>query len=112
MNQDIKDKWINALRSGEYKQGTGALKNSNDAFCCLGVLCDIHAKETDTRWVDAEEGWLSNYLGNDGSLPDEVIEWADLEGMDPVICFHFISTYNDKKGYSFDQLADLIEKHL
>jgi len=112
MNQDIKDKWINALRSGEYKQGTGTLKNSNDAFCCLGVLCDLHAKETDTRWVDAEDGWPANYLGNDGSLPYKVIEWAGLEVQDPVICDHFISTYNDKKGYSFDQLADLIERHL
>ena len=112
MNQDIKDKWINALRSGEYKQGTGALKNSNDAFCCLGVLCDLHAKETDARWVDVQEGWLASYFGSDGELPDEVIEWAGLKLRDPVICDHFISTYNDKEGYSFDQLADLIEKHL
>jgi len=112
MNQDIKDKWINALRSGEYKQGIGGLKY-RDAFCCLGVLCDLHAKETDTRWVDyAEEGWLSDYLDNDGSLPDEVIEWAGLKVQDPVICSHFISTYNDKKGYSFDRLADLIDKYL
>ena len=112
MNQDIKDKWINALRSGEYRQGTGALKNS-DAFCCLGVLCDLHAKETGTRWVDyAEEGWLSDYLDDDLALPNEVIEWAGLKGQDPVICSDFISTYNDNKGYSFNRLADLIEKHL
>lgn len=33
-------KWINALRSGEYKQANGALQNEY-GYCCLGVLCEI-----------------------------------------------------------------------
>lgn len=40
MNQTIKEKWITALRSGEYKQGKDVLR-SGDEFCCLGVLCDL-----------------------------------------------------------------------
>ena len=32
--------WIDALRSGEYKQGKGALQNG-DRFCCLGVACAV-----------------------------------------------------------------------
>lgn len=36
---DIK-KWINALRSGEYKQ-TGCFLERDDAFCCLGVACKV-----------------------------------------------------------------------
>ena len=34
-------RWIAALRSGKYKQGTAQLRNSKDEFCCLGVLADI-----------------------------------------------------------------------
>jgi hypothetical protein len=34
------DKWVEALESGRYKQGTGRLRD-RDCYCCLGVLCDI-----------------------------------------------------------------------
>lgn len=40
MNKEIKAMWVNALRSGLYKQGTGALCK-NGKHCCLGVLCQI-----------------------------------------------------------------------
>lgn len=43
LKPEIKSKWITALRSGEYKQGTRALYNkSNNTFCCLGVLCHVN----------------------------------------------------------------------
>jgi hypothetical protein len=115
MKQEIKQRWIEALRSGEYKQGQGCLHNHNEnTFCCLGVLCDLHAKETNTNWVDdPEEGYTSDYLDNDASLPDKVLEWSGLERPNPLITRTLsIAIYNDQKGYSFDQLADLIEKHL
>lgn len=42
MDKTVKKKWIKALRSGKYNQGTGCLKDfENKTFCCLGVLCDI-----------------------------------------------------------------------
>ena len=45
MNKEIKDKWVTALRSGKYKQTTGALRrvtaDGESGFCCLGVLCDV-----------------------------------------------------------------------
>ena len=47
MNKEIKAEWVKALRSGEYKQGGGAL-HRGDHFCCLGVLCDI---AIDDYWV-------------------------------------------------------------
>ena len=115
MNQEIKQRWIEALRSGEYKQGQGCLHNHNkNTFCCLGVLCDLHAKETNTNWVDhREEGRPSDYLDDDLLLPNKVVEWSGLEDDDPLINRTLsLAGYNDHKGYSFDQLADLIEKHL
>lgn len=45
MDPVIKKKWTAALRSGKYRQGTGALfardGNRHIARCCLGVLCNV-----------------------------------------------------------------------
>ena len=42
----FKNKWIAALRSGEYKQGTGSLRecgeeNDTVGYCCLGVAAKV-----------------------------------------------------------------------
>jgi hypothetical protein len=53
MNPVVKAKWLTALRSGEYKQGTNRLRtdaSEGSSFCCLGVLCDVAAKEGVTAW--------------------------------------------------------------
>jgi hypothetical protein len=43
--KSFKEKWIKALRSGEYKQTMGALYLFEfDAYCCLGVACRLHGK--------------------------------------------------------------------
>jgi len=47
MNPEIKTKWLDALRSGKYKQGRGRLRDLDDKYCCLGVLCDIISPD---RW--------------------------------------------------------------
>lgn len=44
MKNVTKEEWVVALRSGEYKQGPGAL-HRGDKFCCLGVLCDLSGGE-------------------------------------------------------------------
>lgn len=44
MNNEIKEKWCEALESGHFKQGTGALcgiYDGEERYCCLGVLCEI-----------------------------------------------------------------------
>jgi hypothetical protein len=35
--------WVDALRSGEYLQGTGALRKDEPikAYCCIGVLAEL-----------------------------------------------------------------------
>src|SRR5579864_8820013 len=40
MTPECKKMWIAALRSGQYKQGKGAL-SSESGFCCLGVALDV-----------------------------------------------------------------------
>lgn len=39
--KEIKEKWLTALKSGEYIQGTIVLEE-NGQHCCLGVLAEIH----------------------------------------------------------------------
>lgn len=45
LDHDIKKRWVAALRSGKYKQGTGQLCHINisgeNFYCCLGVLNEI-----------------------------------------------------------------------
>ena len=46
MKRDIAEKWVAALRSGEYRQGVGLLQAPNTKeFCCLGVLCELAIKD-------------------------------------------------------------------
>lgn len=48
------DKLITALRSGEYKQTRHRLKDS-EGYCCLGVGCDIYAKDNqDGKWTTVD----------------------------------------------------------
>lgn len=76
--------WVDALRSGDYKQGDGQLRarrTAGDEFCCLGVLCELAIKDGVTVTVDRREGTdYFLYEGQAGLLPREVIDWA---GFDP-----------------------------
>jgi hypothetical protein len=48
MKREVRDKWCNALESGEYRQGKKQLKTHENEFCCLGVLFDVMGG----TWVD------------------------------------------------------------
>lgn len=47
----ILDEWVPALRSGDYRQGYGTLKDATGAYCCLGlgakILADTHPEVLD-----------------------------------------------------------------
>lgn len=40
MNRALRDRWVAALRSGQYPQSKGSLR-THTGYCCLGVLCDV-----------------------------------------------------------------------
>lgn len=56
---ELQLKWIEALESGEYKQGKGQLRDG-DQYCCLGVACDVYDKATDQS---GESGWINKPMG-------------------------------------------------
>lgn len=112
MNQDIKAKWVAALRSGEYQQGDDKLKNHVDnTYCCLGVLCDLHSKLTGLGHWDDNGHYRDRLDGNDLYLTTGVRLWAELDEHHPRVDGDGLGTLNDN-GYTFAQIADLIEVHL
>ena len=81
-------KWLEALRSGEYIQGRDRLR-LGDRFCCLGVACDLYAKETGKGgWLSPESNDSQVFMvrGRDmkytEGLPLVVSEWL-VEGIKP-----------------------------
>lgn len=115
MNQRIKKLWIDALRSDGYAQGSGRLR-VGDAYCCLGVLCDLHARETGNQWEDGStdlEDDMCVYLGSDCVLPGAVSAWAELDSTNGALHdgSSSLAYYNDM-GNDFHFIADQIEKYL
>jgi hypothetical protein len=119
MNPIVGKAWLAALRSGHYKQARGRLANGElTQFCCLGVLCDLHRKETNGEWVLDICG-DNTYLGNTGSLPFTVSEWAGLiensSVSNPVVEFNdreLDLAYLNDSGNTFKEIADTIEDQL
>lgn len=129
MNPKVKALWLDALRSGEYKQGSGRLQTSDGKFCCLGVLCDLamksgviqppkkklaHAVHGEIVWFYGD--WDYDFI----SVPTDVQRWAGLSDRNVLIRFSpddgseeiYLSDLNDSGEYTFDEIADLIEQYL
>lgn len=122
MNSKVKQLWTEALLSGEYKQGSKRLRDKEDHFCVLGVLCDLYVKHhTDCRWkpMETKSGfrivgkrevhWCEDYL------IEPVMEWAGLGKNNPLVEYDgqtiSLVVLNDK-GLSFEQIARLIKQQL
>lgn len=116
MKEKVKKLWLEALRSGKYKQTKRVLKNE-EGYCCLGVLCDLHRKVTKTKG----NVWTKDnyYLGSNSCLSKEVRHWAGFDkysntSIDIKIGGEItnLADINDNRDRSFKQIADIIEKQL
>jgi hypothetical protein len=90
MDANLKTKWVEALRSGQFNQTQGSLKRGKDAFCCLGVLCEIVGYSTDASDAGQTYPLLDKLVSNYG----------------PIVVM------NDDEGKSFAEIADFIEANL
>ena len=136
MDKKIKERWVAALRSGEYKQGKGQLVTPDDSgeltYCCLGVLCDLAIKDG----VDIDLSYDSNSFvfedvygfneEEDASLPPAVVAWAGVDDADPQVLIdgerEYLARINDGGknfetgriygSHPFPKIADLIEDSL
>ena len=112
MKKEIADKWVEALRSGEYKQQCAALANSDrTAHCCLGVLCELAIKDGVELPVE-QMSYSTLFDDARVDLPLKVMKWTDMHT--PYGCLgsveHSLVAANDT-GLSFEGIAKLIERH-
>lgn len=130
MDAELKTKWVEALRSGEYTQASGKLRDdATNGYCCLGVLCDLidpDAWEFDSDayggrwlWVDESGTQTALYLTYDIESqffdPTHKVDtgiakhtyegniWAEESRAGAIL--------NDS-GKSFEEIADFIEESL
>jgi len=115
---DARRLWVEALRSGDYEQGIGALNARSDdgvdRFCCFGVACEVAIANGVP--VEKKRGSIGDYTydGHAAFLPRSVLRWLGTDDM-PVVTVnaqrHTLVDLNDD-GRSFEAIADLIEAQL
>lgn len=130
MKAAVRQQWVAALRSGQYKQGRGRLRDKENNFCCLGVLCNLFDSQQWHEPVDNTD-WFT-YGGEEFSCspPSEVGYWSGLgqfsnpgipasyvqkhvksiELPDPFHPNVSLAELNDK-GATFEEIATLIENY-
>lgn len=131
MNDNAK-KWVEALRSGKYKQTTEALHDEN-GYCCLGVACELYQQEVGDLEIEHEEVMnpqdhrkihKATFYNNEWqNLPPVVMDWLGLRDdtgsyevkIEPQDALSYrevrdesLAAKNDE-GSSFSEIADIIE---
>lgn len=122
INTERVQKLVDALRSGEYQQGKGRLRDGNK-FCCLGVACDVFKRETSIGGWDELEGCGCHFSikSDDGLtiqssmnyLIDSIVNWFGFPDSNPVIKGETTtnaSTLNDQYGHDFNAIAGAFER--
>ena len=121
----LKAKWVKALRSGKYVQGTEELLKTHydddddddsseenqdqDQYCCLGVLAKICGlADTDLRNVELPSE-LSPDLCN--KFPPMLRQEVEDENDKPTIVGK-LTKMNDSGNWSFKRIASYIERYL
>jgi hypothetical protein len=132
MNQEIKTQWIAALRSGQYKQGKGMLKQTTAQgdirHCCLGVLCELYmqANPDQAAWQEGQlpltdprtpgsKPWyfMADWEEQRSLLPWKVSHWAGLGEHNIFVGGvhnRSITALNDTQ-LNFLEIAKVIEEH-
>lgn len=109
-------KWIEALRSGNYRQGTNrlcTLTADGPYYCCLGVAYAIFKDQFEIKTVDYHS--VRRFDGASGNLEHPDIRNAlginrigyllkTIEGRSSLV------TLNDD-GYTFEEIASIIEEN-
>ena len=116
MDKKIKKLWVDALISGEYTQGQHRLRTNidgNTSFCCLGVLCNIHAQENPHLAIKQTDN--RSYFGQMEFLPVEVTEWARIGDSQLYVIIDgenvHLAEHNDD-GTSFEKIAKAIDEQM
>lgn len=105
MQPELKKKWVEALRSGEYRQGRDRLYDATTgSHCCLGVLAEVCEFPRD----DAKHNGYYSFGG--------FVLVSSLGPINSVVGLNNLETsklidMNDS-GRSFNSIADWIEENV
>lgn len=108
----LRSKWLKALRSNNYMQGDGLLRNPCDeSYCCLGVL----AKEAGID--DSELDNIGDFTGREfkfdliTKIPKSLVQYniKKKTRKNTKFCDILISM-NDDGDDTFNEIADYIEQ--
>lgn len=109
--EQARKEWAKDLRSGEYTQITGQLREKDNGRCCLGVACDTYKRLT------GKGDWKQNtFVANEDDscsteLPSTVRDFFGFEDTDPLLLNGYsATTLNDEGLKTFTEIADLVEK--
>jgi hypothetical protein len=124
----LRDKWLKALRSGEFTQGKRELRCINNngivEYCCLGVISSLQGRLKDcwgnpidpsfqgtvcdfgeeyySKTILAEDNPLAPFIGGSGFFPSSVtVEFNGATSFS-------LASLNDA-GASFTEIAQIIE---
>ena len=108
MDKALKAKWLEALRSGRYKQGRYRLRNNGDEFCCLGVLCDISGHGEWEHLPGKGYTYKRGEEDDDSGLPQfmhDIVNMTCQQG-------YKLMGMNDDDWLSFPEIAEWIEENI
>lgn len=116
MKAELKRRWVEALRSGKYKQVNSTLRSGHGypgeerRYCCLGVLCDIVDPNGWTDWQSR-----NHPLADDGNsyIRTSALRELGLIGRENGgYSQRKLAKLNDEGGMDFIAIADIIDKHI
>lgn len=115
MKLEIKDKFVEALRSGSYEKGKFHLRSKDGKFCANGVLCHL-AQLAGVVQCD-DWGLAYGYDGEINILPTSVMQWAGVSTITMSLPREIalsapemfsVAEMNDG-DFTFDEIADVLE---
>jgi len=114
MKAEWKDKWVAALRSGEYKQTREQLYDGK-GYCCLGVLCKITGKkffrDDYNHYYHYYVKDTQNGIREDIVLPTDVMNEVDMRTKNGAYRPGLLLVNLNDSGKTFSEIADVIEEH-
>jgi hypothetical protein len=122
MHQQYLDKWLEALRSGKYRQTVTLLRTIQDKYSALGVLCDLLRVEAGLEWILTEGAKAYTLQGEDRFLPPKILELTGTTDRSPTFLIHHgagiegnwrfetLLAIAEDYGYTLPSLANIIER--
>lgn len=109
---EFKAKWVQALRSGKYKQCRETLFDGV-GYCCLGVACKITGNRPKGLTIEKGTNGIPDLITGQGNSHYSADYNPIVERLASLNDGTKHSIFNPKgKQYSFSQIADYIEANL